>query len=234
VYCEMTESQAKYYEEVKSEYRNSIVDMVEEKGLPKAKFSILQGLSKLRQIANHPVLTDKEYTADSGKHVILLNKIKDAISDGHKVLVFSQFVRYLNLLEKDINTLELPYFKLTGSTTKEKRALYVADFQATKEATVFLISLKAGGTGLNLTSADYVFIVDPWWNPAAEAQARDRSHRIGQKHSVFSYKFIAKDTIEEKITALQARKQRISKDIIVSENSILSNLDINELQYLLA
>jgi superfamily II DNA or RNA helicase len=234
VYCKMTESQAKYYEEVKSEYRNSIVDLVEEKGLPKAKFSILQGLSKLRQIANHPVLTDKEYTADSGKHIILLNKIKDAISDGHKVLVFSQFVRYLNLLEKDINTLELPYFKLTGSTTKEKRALYVAGFQATKEATVFLISLKAGGIGLNLTSADYVFIVDPWWNPAAEAQARDRSHRIGQKHSVFSYKFIAKDTIEEKITALQARKQRISKDIIVSENSILSNLDINELQYLLA
>ncbi len=234
VYCEMTESQAKYYEKVKSEYRNSIVDMVEEQGLPKAKFSILQGLSKLRQIANHPVLTDKEYTYDSGKHLILLEKIKNAISEGHKILVFSQFVRYLNLLEQDIHKLGLPYYKLTGSTTKEKRASYVSSFQKTTEATVFLISLKAGGTGLNLTSADYVFIVDPWWNPAAEAQARDRSHRIGQKHSVFSYKFIAKDTIEEKITALQDRKQQISKDIIVSENSILSNLDINELQFLLA
>jgi SNF2 family DNA or RNA helicase len=233
VYCDMTESQAKYYEETKSEYRNSIVDMVEEKGLPKAKFSILQGLSKLRQIANHPILIDKDYSADSGKHIILLEKIKDAITDGHKVLVFSQFVSYLNLIENDINSLKLPYYKLTGSTSKEKRAQYVEEFQVTDKATVFLISLKAGGTGLNLTSADYVFIVDPWWNPAAEAQARDRSHRIGQKQRVFSYKFIAKDTIEEKITALQARKQRLSQDIIVSENSILSNLDINELHFLL-
>lgn len=234
IYCEMSKQQAEYYEEVKSEYRNSLADIVEEQGIQKSKFSILQGLSKLRQIANHPCLVDKEYTASSGKHNILLEKITTALEDGHKVLVFSQFVGYLDILERDIQAKKISYFKLTGSTTKEKRAKYVADFQAIETPSVFLISLKAGGTGLNLTAADYVFIVDPWWNPAAEAQARDRTHRIGQKRNVFSYKFISRDTIEEKITVLQRKKEGFSKDIIMSENNILSNLDINELQILLA
>jgi|TARA_B110000902_G_scaffold44957_1_gene50443 SNF2 family DNA or RNA helicase len=231
--CPMTEEQAKYYEEVKSKYRNSITDMVKDKGMQKSRFSILQGLSKLRQIANHPYLTDKEYTGSSGKHDLLIQKISNAISDGHKVLVFSQFVSYLDLLERDLKA-DLPYYRLTGSTTKEKRAHYVREFQKTPDPSVFLISLKAGGTGLNLTAADYVFIVDPWWNPATEAQARDRTHRIGQQQSVFSYKFISKDTIEEKITQLQHKKQGFSKDLIVTENNILSNLDISELRTLLA
>jgi SNF2 family DNA or RNA helicase len=234
IYCEMSKEQSEHYEEVKSEYRNSLNDLVEDQGISQAKFSILQGLSKLRQIANHPYLVDKEYEARSGKHDILLEKIKTALQDGHKILVFSQFVSYLDILEKDIQSKGLSYFKLTGSTTKEKRAKYVSDFQAIEEPSVFLISLKAGGTGLNLTSANYVFIVDPWWNPAAEAQARDRTHRIGQKHNVFSYKFISRDTIEEKITLLQRKKEGYSKEIIVSENNILSNLDINGLQILLA
>ncbi|MDA8886235.1 DEAD/DEAH box helicase [Bacteroidia bacterium] len=234
IFCEMTEEQAELYEEVKSEYRNSIMDVVEETGLQKSKFSILQGLSKLRQIANHPYLTDKEYTGRSGKHDVLLDKILTAIADGHKVLIFSQFVRYLDLLETDISAKNIPYFKLTGSTNKEKRSQFVKDFQKTDNPSAFLISLKAGGTGLNLTSADYVFIADPWWNPAAEAQARDRTHRIGQSQNVFSYKFISRDSIEEKITKLQQKKQGYSKDIIVSENNILSNLDINELEFLFA
>jgi len=231
--CPMTEEQAKYYEEVKSEYRNSITDMVKEQGMQKSRFSILQGLSKLRQIANHPYLTDKEYAGGSGKHNMLTEKITNAVKDGHKVLVFSQFVSYLDLLQRDINE-KTPYYRLTGSTPKEKRAQYVKEFQETKQPSVFLISLKAGGTGLNLTAADYVFIVDPWWNPAAEAQARDRSHRIGQQQNVFSYKFISKDTIEEKITSLQQKKKGFSKDLIVTENNILSNLDISELRTLLA
>lgn len=231
--CTMTEEQAKYYEEVKSEYRNNLTDMVKDKGIQKSRFSILQGLSKLRQIANHPYLTDKEYTGSSGKHDLLVEKISTAISDGHKVLVFSQFVSYLDLLERDLKK-KMHYYRLTGSTSKEKRAQYVREFQETPYASVFLISLKAGGTGLNLTAADYVFIVDPWWNPAAEAQARDRTHRIGQQQSVFSYKFISKDTIEEKITQLQRKKRGFSKDLIITENNILSNLDISELQTLLA
>lgn len=231
--CPMTEKQAKYYEEVKSEYRNNLTDMVKEKGIQKSRFSILQGLSKLRQIANHPYLTDKEYKGSSGKHDLLIEKISTAISDGHKVLVFSQFVSYLDILERDLKD-KMHYFRLTGSTSKEKRAQYVREFQEAPNACVFLISLKAGGTGLNLTAADYVFIVDPWWNPAAEAQARDRTHRIGQQQSVFSYKFISKDTIEEKITQLQQKKRGFSKDLIITENNILSNLDISELQTLLA
>ena len=231
--CPMTKEQAKYYEEVKSKYRNSITDLVKEKGMQKSRFSILQGLSKLRQIANHPYLADKEYVGSSGKHDLLIQKISTAILDGHKVLVFSQFVSYLDVLERDLEA-HIPYYRLTGSTTKEKRAHYVREFQETPAPSVFLISLKAGGTGLNLTAADYVFIVDPWWNPAAESQARDRTHRIGQQRSVFSYKFIAKDTIEEKITHLQLKKQGFSKDLIVTENNILSNLDISDLRTLLA
>jgi superfamily II DNA or RNA helicase len=234
IYCEMTEEQSEYYEEVKSEYRNSLSDLTDQKEIRKAKFSILQGLSKLRQIANHPYLVNKEYEGSSGKHNILIEKISTAVKDGHKVLVFSQFVSYLDIIEKDIKAQNLSYFRLTGSTSKEKRAKYVNEFQALEKPAAFLISLKAGGTGLNLTSADYVFIVDPWWNPAAEAQARDRTHRIGQMQNVFSYKFISRDTIEEKITDLQTKKQGFSKDIIVSENNILSNLDINKLQILLS
>lgn len=234
IYCDMTEEQADYYETVKSEYRNNILDLVDSKGLEKSKFSILQGLSRLRQLANHPRLVDAEYNHKSGKHEALLEKIATAIADGHKLLVFSQFVRYLEIIETDLQLLGLSYYKLTGATSHENRAKRVAEFQKQKDPAVFLISLKAGGTGLNLTSADYVFIVDPWWNPAAEAQARDRTHRIGQKNNVFSYKFISRDTIEEKITMLQKKKQGFSKDIIVSENNVLANLDITELQYLLS
>ncbi|PCJ64605.1 MAG: helicase SNF2 [Bacteroidetes bacterium] len=234
IYCEMTKEQAEYYEEVKSEYRNSLTDLVDQKGLQKSKFSILQGLSKLRQIANHPYLVNKEFIGQSGKHDILLDKITTALGDGHKVLVFSQFVSYLDILQRDIIKSKLTHFRLTGATSKEKRAKNVKEFQALESPAVFLISLKAGGTGLNLTSADYVFIVDPWWNPAVEAQARDRTHRIGQMRNVFSYKFISRDTIEEKITDLQIKKQGYSKNIIVSENNILSNLDINKLQILLS
>lgn len=233
IFCEMTTEQKEYYEEVKSKYRNSILDTVKEKGLNKSKFSILQGLSKLRQIANHPYLIDKEYTHLSGKHEMLLQKINNALIEGHKVLVFSQFVSYLEILEKDIKKAQHNYYKLTGSTTSDKRQQYVNDFQGINKPSVFLISLKAGGTGLNLTSADYVFIVDPWWNPAAESQARDRTHRIGQEQNVFSYKFISRDTIEEKIVSLQQKKQGYAKDIIVSENNILTNLDLNELRMLL-
>lgn len=234
IYCDMTQEQAEYYETIKSEYRNNILDLVDVKGFEKSKFSILQGLSKLRQLANHPSLIDEQYTAKSGKHDILLEKIASAIADGHKLLVFSQFVRYLEIIEKDLQRLGLSYYKLTGATSKENRAKRVNEFQAQLNPAVFLISLKAGGTGLNLTSADYVFIVDPWWNPASEAQARDRTHRIGQKKSVFSYKFISRDTIEEKISLLQRKKQGFSKNIIVSENNVLANLNMNEIQYLLS
>lgn len=234
IYCDMSIDQKKYYEKVKSKYRNNFLDVIEEKGIQKSKLSILQGLSKLRQIANHPILIDTEYAGDSGKHTFIVEKMCQAVRDGHKVLVFSQFVSYLHLLKAALKERKVKHLILTGSTTKEKRASLVSDFQADADPLVFLISLKAGGTGLNLTAADYVFIVDPWWNPAAEAQARDRTHRIGQQNSVFSYKFISKDTIEEKITQLQAKKEGYAKELISTENNILANLDISGLQFLLS
>ena len=233
IYCGMSEEQEKYYEKVKSEYRNNLLNIEDQKEFKASKLSILQGLSKLRQISNHPILMDDSYIYDSGKHELLLEKIHTGISDGHKILVFSQFVTYLELLEKAILKSELSYFKLTGATSKEKRQSFVHEFQTQASPCVFLISLKAGGVGLNLTAADYVFIADPWWNPAAEAQARDRSHRIGQTKPVFSYKFISKGTIEEKITQLQNQKKKISKDLIHSESSILKNINLKDLQLLL-
>ena len=229
VLCEMSEDQEKLYEETKSAYRNSILEIVEEKGLQKSKLNILQGLTKLRQIANHPAMLDKEYTGTSGKHEVLLDHIKTAVSEGHKVLVFSQFVSYLTILNQELNKNDIATYELVGSTSKENRQDRVEKFQSQDDVSVFLLSLKAGGTGLNLTSADYVFLVDPWWNPAAEAQARDRTHRIGQANKVFSYKFISKDTIEEKIVQLQKRKEGFAKDIITSENNILANLDLKDL-----
>lgn len=176
---------------------------------------------------------DSTYAHDSGKHELLLEKIQTGIADGHKILVFSQFVTYLELLEKALNKSPISYYKLTGATNKIKRHQYVHEFQTQNAPCVFLISLKAGGVGLNLTAADYVFIADPWWNPAAEAQARDRSHRIGQTKPVFSYKFISKGTIEEKITRLQNQKKKMSSDLIHADGSILSNLNVEDLKLLL-
>lgn len=230
IYCEMTEEQAELYDEVRSEYRNALLDMVESKGIEKSKLSILQGLSRLRQIANHPGLIGQH--VPSGKHEIVLDHICTALEEHHKVLVFSQFVSYLDLLSKDLNKKKIAHHMLTGSTPKEKRQSMVEAFQEDDEVRMFLISLKAGGTGLNLTAADYVFIVDPWWNPAAEAQARDRSHRIGQTRSVFSYKFISRDTIEEKILRLQSRKKTYAKELIKTENNILQNLEVNDISEL--
>lgn len=233
IYCEMDAEQEKLYEEVKSEYRNALLNLVDEKELNKSRMSILQGLSKLRQLASHPKLTDVNYKGKSGKHQIILEHIETAVQEGHSVLVFSQFVKYLSIIEEDLKERQIAYFKLIGSTSKEARSEQVAQFQAGKKP-VFLISLKAGGTGLNLTNADYVFIVDPWWNPAAEAQARDRTHRIGQVQNVFSYKFISASTVEEKIVELQKRKQTFAEDIIESQSNIFSTIDAKDLRILLS
>ena len=233
IYCGMSDEQEKYYEKVKSEYRNNLLNIEDHQKFKASKLSVLQGLSKLRQISNHPILMDSTYAHDSGKHELLLEKIQTGIADGHKILVFSQFVTYLELLEKALNKSPISYYKLTGATNKIKRHQYVHEFQTQNAPCVFLISLKAGGVGLNLTAADYVFIADPWWNPAAEAQARDRSHRIGQTKPVFSYKFISKGTIEEKITRLQNQKKKMSSDLIHADGSILSNLNVEDLKLLL-
>ncbi|MBY0425119.1 MAG: DEAD/DEAH box helicase, partial [Cytophagales bacterium] len=190
VYTHMTESQEKEYEKAKAFYRNKILEEVDEKGVNNSRILLLQGLIRLRQLANHPGMVEPDYKGGSGKMEDVLEMLDNAIRERHKVLVFSQFVKHLDLLRSELDKLNTNYAYLDGAT-KDRRE-QVEFFQNNPEVPLFLISLKAGGTGLNLTAADYVFILDPWWNPAAEAQAVDRAHRIGQKNTVFTYKFITK------------------------------------------
>lgn len=231
-YCQMTEEQEHAYEETKSYYRNKILKSIEELGTNKSQFILLQGLMKLRQIANHPVMADPTYEGESGKMKEVIRMTKSVVSKGHKVLIFSQFVKHLDLIRKSLNERKITYTYLDGNT-KDRQA-QVDRFQKDESIQVFLISLKAGGVGLNLTAADYVFILDPWWNPAVEAQAVDRAHRIGQVNTVFTYKFIAKNTVEEKILALQSRKMQLVTDLISIDETIIKSLTKEDIESLLA
>ncbi len=188
----MTEEQEKVYENTKSFYRNEILKSINEVGLKKSQLTILKGLTQLRQIANHPRLVDETYMAESGKFTELVRMMETVVAEGHKVLLFSQFVKQLTLFREYCGNKGIRYTHIDGSVSAQQRQREVEKFQNDPGVQLFLISLKAGGTGLNLTAADYVFIVDPWWNPAIEKQAVDRSHRIGQTQNVFSYKFISR------------------------------------------
>ena len=229
-YCPMTEEQAHAYEETKSFYRNKILQNLDEHGPASTQFLLLQGLTRLRQIANHPRLADEHYTGESGKLREVLRMLRNVVAEGHKVLVFSQFVQHLSLVRAVLDERQMPYAYLDGAT--RDRHAEVARFQEDEELKIFLISLKAGGVGLNLTAADYVFILDPWWNPAVEAQAIDRAHRIGQQRPVFTYKFITQNTVEEKILALQRRKLALVSELIATDEAVMKHLtraDIEEL-----
>ncbi|GAB3588490.1 DEAD/DEAH box helicase [Hymenobacter daeguensis] len=229
-YCQMTEEQAHAYEETKSFYRNKILRNLDEHGPASTQFLLLQGLTRLRQIANHPRLADEAYVHESGKLREVLRMIRNVVAEGHKVLVFSQFVQHLALVRAALDERQMEYAYLDGAT--RDRPAEVARFQKNEELKIFLISLKAGGVGLNLTAADYVFILDPWWNPAVEAQAVDRAHRIGQQRPVFTYKFITQNTVEEKILALQRRKLALVSELIATDEAVIKHLtraDIEEL-----
>ena len=230
-YCQMSEEQKEYYEEIKSEYRNELLLNLENGGFKKSQVQVLQGLTKLRQIANHPGMIDEDYTGDSGKFENVIHTLENVLSRGHKVLVFSQFVRHLDIYRKYFNAEKTPYAYLDGATAK--RGEVVKEFQSNKDIKLFLISIKAGGVGLNLTEADYVFILDPWWNPAVEQQAIDRTHRIGQNKNVFIYKFITKDTVEEKILALQNRKRKVAESLITTEESFVKSLTVKDIEDIL-
>ena len=195
----MVPDQQKFYEETRNAYRNYLMELFSQGTWKKNKLNILTGLQKLRQIAIHPqMLEPDEYKLEeSGKYLEVKRLLKQVIGKNRsKVLIFSQFVKMLQLLRNDLDNEGIKYNYLDGSTKDRQKP--VDTFQNDKSIRVFLISLKAGGVGLNLTAADYVFILDPWWNPAVENQAIDRSHRIGQTKTVFYYKFITKDSIEEK------------------------------------
>ncbi|UBM60623.1 DEAD/DEAH box helicase family protein [Marinilongibacter aquaticus] len=230
-YCSMEEEQEKLYEETKAYYRNLIIDQIEQNGVNKSQMVVLQGLTKLRQIANHPLMVDEEYTGDSGKDSDVIHKLTNVINGGSKVLVFSQFVKHLSIIRKFLDKKKIAYAYLDGTT--KNREEQVTNFQENPEVKVFLISLKAGGVGLNLTAAEYVFLLDPWWNPAIEAQAVDRAHRIGQKNTVFTYKFISRNTVEEKILALQGAKKQLFNELITTEETFMKSLSQTDILKLL-
>ncbi|HSZ24649.1 MAG TPA: DEAD/DEAH box helicase [Cytophagaceae bacterium] len=227
-YCQMSKAQEEEYEKVKSQYRNQILESIEEKGVNGSQIVLLQGLTKLRQIANHPRMVDENYEGDSGKMEDILHMMHSALGDDHKILIFSQFVKHLTIFRTYLDKEKINYAYLDGST--KDRQGQVEGFQQSEETRIFLISLKAGGVGLNLTSADYVFILDPWWNPAIEQQAIDRAYRIGQKNKVFTYKFISKNTVEEKILNMQRGKQKLASDLITTEESFVKNLSKEDIR----
>ncbi len=227
IFCDMTEEQNTIYEKEKSAVRNTILNSITAANKENTAIAVLQGLMKLRQISNHPVIADEGYHGESGKFVTVLNDIENVVAEGHKILVFSSFVMHLMLYEKALENRNIKFSMLTGSSTN--RGKIVNDFQNDPEDKVFLISLKAGGLGLNLTAADYVFILDPWWNPASEMQALNRAHRIGQDKRVFVYKYISTGTLEEKIQKLQEKKSKLAESFIESTNPIK---DINIQQIL--
>ncbi|TDB63970.1 DEAD/DEAH box helicase [Arundinibacter roseus] len=230
-YCDMSEDQEKTYEEAKSYYRNMILQHIEDQGMSRSQMVVLQGLTRLRQLANHPRMVDEEYLGESGKFKDVMHKLETVISENHKILIFSQYVKHLELFRQYLNQKDIPYAYLDGSTRDRQKE--VESFQNDESIRLFLISLKAGGVGLNLTAADYVFILDPWWNPAIEAQAIDRAHRIGQNRTVFIYKFISKNTVEEKILALQHTKKQLANSLISSEEGFLKSLSREDILALL-
>ena len=226
VFCDMTEEQAKIYDEEKSAVRNTILRNYESEGREKSAIVVLQGLMKLRQISNHPIMANENYQFGSGKFEMVLHNMESVISEGHKILVFSSFVKHLDLYAEVFRKSRTRFSMLTGSSINREKI--VNEFQLDPSNKIFLISLKAGGVGLNLTAADYVFILDPWWNPAAELQALSRAHRIGQDKSVFVYKYISSNSIEEKIIKLQEKKSNLAETFIQSSNP-LKDIDLKEI-----
>jgi len=230
-YCQMSEEQSEYYEKVKSEYRNDLLKALEDGTFVKSQVQVLQGLTKLRQIANHPEMIDRDYEGESGKFENVIHTLENVLAENHKVLIFSQFVKQLEIYRNYLDKKGIRYSYLDGAT--QNRGDVVEEFRRNQDIKIFLISLKAGGVGLNLTEADYVFLLDPWWNPAVEQQAVDRTHRIGQTKNVFIYKFITKDSVEEKILALQNRKRSVAESLITTEESFVKSLSTDDIREIL-
>lgn len=228
IYCDMSEAQQEAYQKEKNSLRNRLFEL-DVNMLEKSKFVALQGLTKLRLLANHPLLTVSSYEGDSGKYDQIIMFFETLKAEGHKVLIFSSFVKHLELLAKEFEKYSWKYTLLTGQTRNREEE--IRKFMENKDINCFFISLKAGGTGLNLTEADYVFIIDPWWNPAAEKQALSRAHRIGQKKNVMVYRFISTGTIEENMIRLQEKKRELSETFITSDNPLdfLTMQEIKEL-----
>jgi superfamily II DNA or RNA helicase len=233
LFCNLSSKQKKLYDEMRKYYRIHLTDTIAKQGFAKAKIQILEALLRLRQAACHPGLLDRERMGEpSAKIELLLEHLEDVVQGNHKALVFSQFTSLLEIVKLHLDKKNMGYEYLDGKTRHRQET--VARFQANKDVKVFLISLKAGGVGLNLTAADYCFILDPWWNPAAEAQAIDRVHRIGQTKKVFAYRLIAQETVEEKILQLQNSKRSLSDAILAQDSKGLKDLKLEDLTLLLS
>jgi SNF2 family DNA or RNA helicase len=229
-YTEMTKEQKRLYEKEKSAARNFLLDNYAANN-PQYRIMVLRSLTKLRQIVNHPVLVTDQYKKDSGKFNDIIELWNVIRKSGHKVLFFSSFVQYLQLFRQQFEKDHQAYSMLTGDMSNKERDRQIQRFAKEEDIQSFLISIKSGGTGLNLVAADYVFLLDPWWNPTTEQQAIARAHRIGQDKNVFAIKFITRDSIEEKILKLQERKSKLAEEIIESVKK--SSLSKGEIEYLL-
>jgi len=233
LFCELEGKQRRQYDELRDFYRQSLLGRVRSGGLNKARMEVLEALLRLRQAACHPALVDGHGAdAPSAKTELLFEELSDVLESGHRALIFSQFTSFLSIIRRELDERGIAYAYLDGKT--RDREEIVRGFQSGDGPPLFLISLKAGGLGLNLTKADYVFLLDPWWNPAAEAQAIDRAHRIGRVNPVIAYRLIARDTVEEKILELQARKRELADSIITQDNSVLQKLGADDLEMLLS
>jgi non-specific serine/threonine protein kinase len=230
IYTDMDAAQKKLYTQTRERYRAELLGLIEREGMIDARFKILEGLLRLRQIAIHPALVDKQYKGEAPKFEILLETLGTLQAENHKALIFSQFVEALKLVRRELDERKIKYVYLDGKTSNRQSRVDL--FQNDASIPFFLISLKAGGVGLNLTAADYVIHLDPWWNPAVEMQASDRIHRIGQDKPVFVYKIIARDTVEEKILQLQEKKRMLVKSIISSEGSFFKSLTRDDVKAL--
>ncbi|MBI3541863.1 MAG: SNF2 helicase associated domain-containing protein [Deltaproteobacteria bacterium] len=232
LYCEMSTEERTFYNALRDHYRASLAGEIDKGGLGKAKIHVLEALLRLRQAACHPGLINPDMKAEaSAKLSLLTNHVQEVIQEGHKALVFSQFTSLLALVKDQFDQAGIVYEYLDGQTDDRKAP--VERFQTDPKCQAFLISLKAGGTGLNLTAADYVFILDPWWNPAVEAQAIGRAHRIGQQQKVFAYRMIAKGTVEEKILDLQKTKRELAESILSEDQDFIKKLTREDLELLL-
>lgn len=233
LFCEMEGPQREIYEAYRNSYRSHILGVIEDQGIERSQLTILQGLMKLRQICDSPAILNEEEKMpnESVKLEELVRELTENVGH-HKALVFSQFLGMLALIRERLAELQIPFEYFDGSTVAGERERAIRSFQENDDFRVFLISLKAGGVGLNLTAADYVYIVDPWWNPAVEQQAIDRTHRIGQTKNIFAYRMICKDTVEEKILQLQEKKKSLVRDIISDDTQFVKNLSREDVLYL--
>lgn len=233
LYCDLAPKERKDYDQLRDYYRSKLSKVIDQRGLKKSKIHVLEALLRLRQAACHPGLLDKRKTGHpSAKLDLLLEQLEAVTGDGHKALVFSQFTSLLAIVRDRCDKKSIRYEYLDGQSRNRKAI--VERFQQDASCPLFLISLKAGGHGLNLTAADYVFILDPWWNPAVEMQAIDRTHRIGQTRRVFAYRIIARDTVEEKVIALQNSKRDLANAIVTANDSLIRKLTVEDLQLILS